>query len=122
MPTIQNKLEWTDALEKIIILTKSGNLNWSKNQFLTSIRENDSVDIIYSTSVMNHIIIVYEYRYKKYSDEDNWDWDNEVAIEFVDLEGNLEWQWPTMPNRFNLIDAIRYNISGAGNFLRDFLK
>jgi hypothetical protein len=93
---------------------------WSTNQFLPSIRKNVVGDVIYSAAVNGRMVVVYEYSYTAY-DVDGPTEENDVAIEFVDNMGNLQWQWPKLPYRWQLLDAIRYTLCGANDFLKTFL-
>jgi hypothetical protein len=106
--------KWNSVVERLITLTEQGVLEWTEND--SSLREN-VLGRIYYTSFKDRNILVYEYNYKAYTDEDIWHWDNEVAIEFVDEQAKLQWQWPKSPLRFRLLEAIRYKMIKADSFL-----
>jgi hypothetical protein len=112
---------WTGAVDKLLDLTAAGKVKWDCGFFETKMRD-DVNGWIYSTYLNGRHIIVYEYAYKCFTDEDTWHWDTEVAIEFVDGDGRLEWQWPVTPSRFQLLDAVRRSAHGAEEFLEDFLE
>ena len=119
MPNVD---QWTRAVQKLVQLTEDGKLNWNDSQFPASLREEVLGNAIYGAIVEGRWVAAYEYRYKSYSDIDTWDWCDEVAIEFVKHNGDLEWRWPTVPYRVQLLDAIRAKVCGAHDFLKHFLE
>ena len=84
------------------------------------LREDLEGDPFHAT-VEGRPIAVYQYRFKRYEDEDTWFWESEVAVEFVGADGQLQWRWPATPYRWELIDAVRGQVAGAPGFLRSFL-
>ena len=119
MPNVD---QWDQAAQKMIQLTENDKLNWQVNLFPVTMRNEVLRDTIYCAHVQGHWVAVYEYRYQEFYDADNWYWSNEVAIEFVTANGDLEWRWPTVPCRVQLLDAIRAKICGANDFLKRFLE
>jgi hypothetical protein len=117
MPTDQ---DWAPAVKKLVALTESGELQWDRLSHMLS-REEEIVGDVFRATVQSREIVVYEYRFKNYQDEDTWSWDTDVAIEFVRGGGELEWRWPETPSRWALIDAIRAQLARAPDFLRRFL-
>lgn len=100
--------------------TSQGTLTWQEISDTKLFREN-VVGAIYSGVVLGRALFVYECRYKDYTDEDHYELVPDIAIEFVDEKGALQWAWPKTPYRFQLLDAIRYQVSGADEFLKGFL-
>jgi len=118
MPT---ESEWEQAAQRMIDLTESGNLTWQVNAEIKSQRENVEGDV-YMALVQGRFIAVYEYKSQFYDEDiDGWNPRNEVAIEFIDLSGVLQYRWPAVPGRWRLLDAIRCVVSGARDFLKQFL-
>lgn len=116
-----NEEKWTEVITKLTEQTEAGQVNWQQGSpFGPVVRENDIRDV-YSAPVQGRWVLVYEYTYRSYSDEDVWTLENEVSIEFIDTEGKLQWKWPKLAGRWQLIEAIRYRISGAHEFLQGFL-
>ena len=127
---------WKDAITRMISLTESGEIGWSLSTSIRSKREN-VVGEVYTARYLEREIAVYEYRYKQYQsraatpmspiflhelDPDRWFWANSVSVEFVTVNGEVDWRWPTTPNHFALLDAIRRQHSGADVFLRKLLS
>jgi hypothetical protein len=116
-----NDKEWEPVVEKLIEQTISGKVQWWPESKLDEVRENVVGDG-YCAEVMGRRIAAYEFRYKRYSDEDLWEWDEDVAVEFVDADCKLLWRWPGVSNRYRLVDAIRYQHANAKQFANEFLK
>ena len=117
-----DETKWTDALAKLIKKTEAGEVKWGPSPLPALIREDAVGGVIYFTAIQGRGLIVYEYTYKSYSvDVDSWIDDREVSIEFVDTAGNLQWRWPKLDQRSQLLDAIRYQLAGANEFLERFL-
>ncbi|HUT94347.1 MAG TPA: hypothetical protein VMY37_33110 [Thermoguttaceae bacterium] len=117
MPTDQ---DWAPAVQKLVALTESGKLTWERCYHAPP-RAHEIVGDMLRANVQGRYITVYEYRFKSYEDEDTWSWETEVAVEFVDSQGELQWRWPATSYRWALIDAIRAQLAGAPDFLRKFL-
>ncbi len=118
--------DWKKAVEKLTYLTRDGNLEWvalNKQQF-TSVAESRNEEIrppIYSAKVMGRRVFVYEYRYRSYHEEDEWHWEDEVGIEFASETFTMEYEWPQVPGRHQLLDEIRLKVAKAEDFIAEFL-
>ncbi len=137
--------EWARATEKLVEITNSGSLNWQIHPNLREQRDDIQGDP-YFALVQTRFIAVYEFRFKFYTDEDSWEFRNEVAVEFIEMGGKLEYRWPSTPKRSRstqrlfiemggkleyrwpstpkrwvLLDAIRCVVSRAPQFLKNFL-
>jgi len=123
MPT---ENEWEQAVHRLIMLTQSGELKWQIHPQTKSQRENVEGEV-YVANVHGRSIAVYEYRFQYYDEEPGtgssggWDTRSEVAIEFVDSSGVLQYRWPATPGRRPLLDAIQCAVSDADHFLKQLL-
>lgn len=115
----RDKGKWELAIDKLLEMTKAGSLKWRRAQ---NVGREDLVGDVYESFVQDRRIVIWEYRYQAFTDEDQWHWDNDVAIEFVDKEGDVEWRWPETPSRWGLLDAIRYQLVGGDEFLKQLLN
>jgi hypothetical protein len=118
MPT---EYEWEQAVQRLIRLTESGELRWQVHPETTSRRENVEGEV-YAASVEGRWIAVYQYRFPYYDEDiDGMIQRNEVAVEFIEPSGALQYRWPAVPGRSLLFDAITCAVSGAQDFLKRFL-
>jgi hypothetical protein len=117
---------WTDAVSKLIELTKAGGLEWVKpSETMRFTRFSRDVNgIPYFTTFQDKHLVVYEARYS------SWDEDSETSystygavLEFVEMDGQLEFAWP-VPSELvqDLLQQVRYRTSGASSFLDKLLK
>ena len=118
MPSPPSK--WDATVEKLFRMTVQRELEWTESPMVKRRVEN-IVGNAYETSAKDKSIAVYEYRYKHFINEEEWEWANEVSIEFVDGAGMMEWKFPQTGKEWDLIDAIRYQAARADQFLEEFL-
>lgn len=111
---------WNDAAIKLAELTRAGDVKWSSNPAMAKLRE-DAVGSVFVGKYLDKLMCVYEYKYRRFTDVDEWEWETDVAIEFVTDGGALEWRWPAVAQRRSLLDAIRYAAANAGDFLKKLL-
>lgn len=112
--------DWTLAVKKLIALTESGELTWERCPHPPP-RTEDIQGEAFLGVVETRMILVYEYRYRQFVDEERYVWETDVAIEFVNDEVQIQWRWPVTPHNWRLLDAIRSQVAQAPEFLRSFL-
>lgn len=125
--------QWEAARQRLTELTRSGQIEWSSHYDLSYEQEFDDdriVGPIYVAQYANKMIAVYEYQTKVFTDEDRWNWESGVSVEFVefDIDGvtheqrlRRQWRWPETPGSRTLLEAIRYQSSQADDFLSQIL-
>ena len=114
--------KWELAVAKLVALTEKGQLKWDQDYRFEDLRpEIAVVSPGFSTVIDGKYVAAYEYRFKQYDDDANWNWETDVRVEFISDTGKLEWQWPGTPSRFRLMDSIRMQFAGAEQFLEHFL-
>jgi hypothetical protein len=67
-------------------------------------------------------IATYPYKYRSWYDEEHFDWVDDVAIELVEHDGGKLWRFPDVGQRFALLEAIEYRVSGAEGFVKSYLE
>lgn len=114
---------WDEATEKLVQLTEFGEITWKAVDDVPCWHGNDARlrGRAYLTTVQNRRIAVYEYEFRYYTDADEWHWETEVAIAFVDASYQPEWIWPSPRARWKLLDVIRYRMAKADRFFEEFL-
>ena len=115
--------KWADAIEKVTKMTDQGSLNWQQAGGIPmpNLVRDDVLGDIYVATVQGRWMAIYEYRDKSYLDDTNWHWEDAVAVEFIDNTGKLQWRWPFYPAAWQLLDAVKRQVTGADDFLRQFL-
>ena len=118
-----DEVNWDAAIEKLIAMTERGELEWEAIEDFDGRGEDVAVRPAFDARVRGRKVRVYEYQYKHYTDSDEWTWTTEVAIEFVDEQGNFEYGWQgRFGTRRRLLDAVRYRAAHVGEFLQEFLQ
>jgi hypothetical protein len=116
--------DWERATERLARLTVERRLEWESTYERMSRDDMRVIEPVFMTTVNDRRVAVYEYQYQYFTDEDEWKWKNEVVVEFVHcVNGNwdLEYRWPQVAGRLQLLEAIRYQVSNADKFLKEFL-
>src|SRR5436190_1140715 len=108
---MSNEPNWDAAVGKLRQMTEDGTIEWVADSRVEGVRE-EVVAPGYHAEVSGRNVIVYEYRHKTYIYEDRYEWENEVAIEFVSGTLQLQYAWPEVGGRWQLLDAIRFQVSG----------
>lgn len=115
---MSEKEKWEKVLAKLVADTKSGEVEWAR---ATRPNREAIVGFGYVASVSNTRLMVYEYEYRHYLEEEVWETQSDVAVEFVSLDGTLEWKVPPVPQRFALLEEVRLQTSGALDFANEYL-
>jgi len=105
--------DWGKAVAKLVDKTNSNEIIWIENPKLE--REN-LVGTAYTGGAYGRGLAVYEYKYRYYTDAEEYEWREAVAIEFVRPGGAPEWKWPELPVSWQLLDAVRAQVARAGEF------
>jgi hypothetical protein len=115
--------KWDHVVAKLIVDTRAGTVEWeivpdpSKGWYREEVLGHQ-----YRSKISNRIIHLYEYRYKHYSDEDDWDWVNNIGLELVDTKGTMLWRFPLgNRNRYELLEVVRRATSGANDLIDRYL-
>jgi len=116
---------WELAVNKLADMTRRGELTWTPTSNIAppDAASANLVGPAFVACVNGKYIAVYEYRYKYFTGEDEWYWESDTAIQFVDARTHAtEWLWPSPRGREQLLDAIRYEHVGADAFLDSLLS
>src|SRR5690606_4470053 len=109
--------------------TLDGGIVWTSHfdiSFEQGVDDDRVINPVYVAEYANKTIAVYEYRTRVFTDEDTWNWESGVSIEFVelDIDGVTHdlrlrrlWRWPETAGARPLLEAIRYQSVQADDFL-----
>jgi len=111
-----DKERWEQAIARLVEMTRDDALTWQRS---IDVKRSDATGDVYEASIQGRRVVVWEYRFRSYDEPQA---EEDIAIEFVDMMGKTEWRWPEAPSRWSLLDAIRYQLAGAGDFLKHFLN
>ena len=115
----QNK--WERVVSKLADDTRSGQVQWDLDRAGIVEREN-AAGPVYVTETLGKKIAVYPIRYKYWLDEENFEWEDDISIEFLSPDWSTQWLFPKTRARGDLLEAIQYRFSGADDFADAFLR
>lgn len=111
--------QWTDAVQKLFEQTNAGLLKWTVSP---EIMRPDVVGHVFTTRARDRVIAIYEFEYPWYNpDTDETITDTNVAVEFIDQAGNLEYRWPKTRFHWALLEKVRFSVTAVQSFLDEFL-
>ncbi|MCY1166536.1 hypothetical protein D9M71_36780 [compost metagenome] len=118
-----SRRESIQIIEKLTALTQHGKLNWQEVQ--PDRRMNDSiseVDIVYLTTYEGHDIRVYLRNYKSFfEDEHTYNWEESVEVELLNSTGRVIFKFPSISNKYELLNAIEVQDTQVKSFFDKFL-
>ena len=143
----ENK-DWIDAVTKLIKLTQEGELKWSSSGETAQVsrQESERVSVVFKAQHKNKYLRLYELQSRidepvkspffttaSYATEYATSvsglfgahlpqypyWNKEVILEFTDYQGHALWKVPHVPPLRDLLHTVEYQVSGAGEFLKD---
>src|SRR2546426_10971871 len=134
MPAEKNK--WIDATAKLLELTQEGRLIWDPHEppdYLNS-QADKQVDVVYKTLYKDRMLRLYELRFKvdkpdlyrgaasifDYEREFPY-WTKRTVLELLDQNGLSPWAFPQTAVLDDLLESVRYHVSGVKNFMDEIL-
>lgn len=117
---INDVKKWSEFVAKLLAKTQTGELKWADYRSRSS-RERLEGAVFVAEFVKSQYVAVYRYSFDYYTDVDIFEVHKDVAIELVKSTGERLWRLPEVPLRFELIDHIEFNTSGAQGALDTFL-
>ncbi|MGH7283223.1 MAG: hypothetical protein ACRELY_16985 [Polyangiaceae bacterium] len=117
--------EWEGVVQELVSKTKANTLKWKKAEDIEGLRgfAREYMDgHAYVAKHADRQVAIFGYAVPA-SDDDYGEYTKHGAvIEFVDGRGKLEWRWPVFPLNRDLLEAVRFQVSGAADFLKTVLE
>lgn len=117
--------QWSQATKKLFELTESGTLRWEKMEAFTPPETFSTPErvrgLVYSAKTNGKTLVVYEEMYPHGPDGELPNEESRVVIEFVDDKWRTEWRWPGTDYRWQLLDAIQFQVAAGSGFLESLL-
>jgi len=132
------KNKWIDAVGKLLEFTQEGSLSWESVKppaYLNSEPANSRVDVVYEAHYKDRTLRLYEARYKvekphpylttsatSFFDQREYPyWTGTTVLELLDDNELSPWVFPKTQVLDDLLDAVRYQVSGVKDFLNEIL-
>ena len=120
---INDEQKWTAFVKKLIARTSEDEIEWVDiNLVYEQSREGSIGPIFVSEIVSGKFVAVFRYTYDYYTDVDEFDKRQDVAIELVDKTGTKLWRLPEVRPRHELVDLIEFKNADAEGTLNAFLN
>lgn len=110
--------KWNRFVSRMVDETAAGTRKW---QAESHVEREDATGRIYSAKVLDKNVIVYPCRYRHWTDEEQFEWRDDVAIELITSLGDKLWRLPPVGLRFLLLQTIERQYAGADDLLREYL-
>jgi hypothetical protein len=132
----EKKNKWIDAVGKLLQITQQGSLKWNPVKpppYLTSELSDSRVDVVYETEYKDRTLRLYEKRYKVQKPNPLFSatlvfdpreypyWTSKTVLELLDVNELSPWAFPNSQVLDDLLDAVRYQVSGIKDFLNEIL-
>lgn len=136
----EKRNKWIDAVGKLLELTQKGLLLWEPAKppvYLNSEPNSSRVDVVYEAQYKEKTLRLYETRYKvekpssyfglatsttSFFDQREYPyWTSTTVLELLDDNGLSPWTFPKSQVLDDLLDAVRYQVSGVKDFLDEIL-
>lgn len=108
---------WERIVGELVDKTRAGDLVWKASP---AAKREDATSDIYEARVLDRDVVLYEYKYQYYIDEDEWHWVREVAIEFTEPLTDHTWRWPRTGKHYELLEAVKRQAFRADEFADAF--
>ncbi|MDQ1638228.1 MAG: hypothetical protein QOF62_1567 [Pyrinomonadaceae bacterium] len=131
-----DKNKWIDAVGKLLQLTQQGSLKWEPVKppaHLNAELNNSRVDVVYETNYKDRTLRLYEKRYKvdkpnpsfslgvRFDQQEYPYWTSRAVLELLDENELSPWAFPNSQILNDLLEAVRYQVSGVKDFLNEIL-
>jgi hypothetical protein len=112
--------DYVILIDHLVELTQTGQISWAREipprQILTT---HNRIQQVYVTFYNGRNIRLYEEMYKYFTDEDEYYWQAQLVLEFVDENSNSIWQFPQTSNGWDLLNAVKYRDANVDAFIND---
>ena len=111
------------VIAKLNVESKEGNIQWSSiSNPRLPIRGDGLIDKVYQTQYKEKLLRLYKYKDKSWFDEDDFEPIERIRLEFVDDDGNADWDFPNVVGLWELYDTVRFQNSKVEDFFKEILK
>ena len=125
----KEKDKWIEVIAKLTKMTQENALIWRRSEvpeFFKNL-ENVKVEVIYLTKYKDKILRIYEKRVKDFDygffgTGSTFKWSPHTILDFADPNGASLWVFPEVQGLDNLFSAVRFQVAGVKDFLKDLLN
>lgn len=132
-----------EAIAKLLFLTQQGIINWISNDpnNIKTTNNDEIISLAFSTSYKKKPLRIYKRKYKTLKEVRSLERAlkgisihdilnppketvvvSEIVLEITDDKGNSIWQFPDEKILWDLLEAIKYKVSGAHDLINSLLS
>ncbi|HXT02334.1 MAG TPA: hypothetical protein VN915_16795 [Elusimicrobiota bacterium] len=107
------------AMFLFLKLTQDGKLIWTAMDPSPDTMEdgNKVVRVMYVAKKDDRMLRLYHYRFRSYTDEDEWHWEDSIALEVSDPKGLSWWSFPRNRVIWDLYEAVKFKTTKVDEFI-----
>lgn len=115
--TEENKT--TKAITILLEQTQEGVLKWRVSGPGEDLTQGTDaiVDVMYVAEKEGRVLRLYPFQFRSYTDEDEWHWEDGVALELSDPHKMSWWQFPKHAVIWDLLEAVKFKTVGVDTFI-----
>lgn len=117
-----NEKETVNLIEKLIELTQKNIIKWKISDKYPILSDMEKFDTIFSADYLGQKLRVYKFFYRHYRDEDEFYWLEEYKLEIFDQQNNTLFNFLTLPNIKDLLNAVMYQKSNVEDFYKKLME
>lgn len=109
----------TKAITLLLEQTQEGVLKWQVGGPGKDLTQGTDaiVDVIYVAAKEGRVLRLYPFQFRSYTDEDEWHWEDGVALELSDPQRKSWWQFPKHAVIRDLLEAVKFKTVGVDTFI-----
>jgi len=114
---IETKLR--NLVRDILDKTKKGEIQWQDlGEQNDLVAPDEKVTLAFQSDYKDKELRIIHYHYKNYPfDEITFVWEESISMQIIGQDGNAIWEFPKMPELWELFEVIRFKVSGVEDLL-----
>lgn len=131
------KSKTLEAMGRLLLLTQNGEISWylvDSEDVQNKKKDDEIISSVFRAEHKDKLLQIYRRRYQQLytsvpffvsgssSKEPQVRWRTDVCLELIDPDGALLWEFPEEEILTDLLEAIRFKVSGAGDLIDSLLE
>ena len=114
----------TKAVIRFLEQTQQSRLKWGVSDPVNDLTQTGEtvVRAIYISEKDGRLLRLYKFKVRSYTDEDEWHWEDGVALEVSDAEHRAWWRFPHSPVIWDLLEAVTFKSAGIDAFINKVVE
>ena len=114
--------KWIVLVAKLLEATQEDKIRWASQQPPDAIfLSGERADKVYITEFLDRKFRIYDYSFKSWQDDERFEWQEGLKLEFIDDAGHSQFEVPTVAGIGDLLAAVKYQTADIDKFLQDLV-